>query len=379
MSAADVRPFREKLERSGYRQFYLSFGDANFRIKDWPIGARDLSGDLRDLVKLFLLQEALPRESATKLLGSEFTNELIECGILVGQPSIKDGTASRFTFHVSRFTHLVSNSFFLIFCRSHALFCQMSRHPMAYFGDDSLALISFQTPAPGGNVLDLCCGPGIQSFVAAAYAAKVTGVEIRPETWRVAELNRRLNDAAERVKFVCSSAEQFARKSKEKFDRIIFNPPLVPVPPGFKYVIAGDGGPDGLTLTRRIINLYSNRISRHGSLEFIGAGLGRKDHATVCEQIKSLARRNGLSGRIHLLSQHPIKPHAPLFEAYVMSMALENKMEVMETRKIIHSYFSRLGHDAYFLFFTSLYRDRGAAKSISTINMTKNFWGSWFV
>jgi hypothetical protein len=203
-----VNRFTRTLDLSGYRQFYLAFGDANFRKQDWALGAKGLPSPLNDLVRLFLLQEAVARKRLGVILEPELIEELLDCGALRQQG-----------------VNLASNSFFLIYCRSHAVLCQMVVHPLAYFGDDSVALAALQTPSPGGNVLDLCCGTGIQSFVAAGYAAKVTGVEIQRETWRIAELNRRINGIGPRVRFVCESAEAFAKTSREIYDRILFNPP----------------------------------------------------------------------------------------------------------------------------------------------------------
>lgn len=353
----------ETLERAGYRQFYLTFGDSNLRKQDWAAGAQGLASPLHELVKLFLLQEPVSSESIERILGEKTTGELLQCEVLR-----RNGT------------EMASNSFYLLFCRSHPMFCQTSGDVFAYFGDDSLALATLQTPAPGGRVLDLCCGPGIQSFVAAAYAATVTGVEVRPETWRIAELNRRLNHMGRRVRFVCQSAEGFARSGDEIYDRILFNPPLIPMAPGYRFPLVANGGPDGLEVTRRILRLYHRRIRENGSIEFIGMGLGLGGRPLVCEQIHAIARRCGLGGRIHLLSQHPIRPFAPLFEACVTAVASQNNLSAAQARKVLRTHFTGLGRDTYWLFFAALSpasssRDR----DIAVIDMTQSFWGGWFV
>lgn len=354
--------FIQILQKSGYRQFYLAFGDANLRYQDWPLAAKDLSGPLLDLVNLFLLQQPLPCKKANLLLGEKLIAELIQCGIVTEQSG-----------------EVKSNSYFLIYCRSYVMFCQISPNPWAYFGDDSIALATYQTPAPGGSVLDLCCGPGIQSFVASCQAAQVTGVEIRQETWRIAELNRRLNGLGERVKFVCNSAAGFALAGKEKYDRILFNPPLVPMVPGYKFAFVGNGGGDGLDVTRNILDLYHRRITDGGSLDFIGVALGGKKHP-VGDQIKTLASHYGLGGRLHIFSQQPIKPFAPLFEASAFSLARDNELDLGEARKILGDHFHKLKADAYCLFFASLGRATGViGNEIITVDVSKSFWGHWFV
>ena len=351
------------LKQSGYRQFYLAFGDANFRKQDWARAARGLPRPLSELVRLFLLQEPVARKKLQALLGQAFIQKLLASGVLQEQQA-----------------NLVSDSFFLIFCRGYALFCQMVLHPLAYFGDDSVALAAYQTPSPGGKVLDLCCGTGIQSFVAASSAADVTAVEIRKETCRIAELNRNLNHLQERVKLVCSSAEEFAQTNKQQYDRIIFNPPLVPMPAGYRFPLAGNGGPDGLAVTRRIIALYGRRLSEQGSMEFIGTGLGTQSRPLVCDQLRMLARRFGLEGRVQLLSQHPIRAFAPVFESSVSLLAADNDLEPAEAREKLLAHFSKLEQDTYWMFFASLHPSyRGSKKELCVVDLTKSFWGSWFV
>jgi SAM-dependent methyltransferase len=358
-----VKRFLQTLQDSGYRQFYLAFGDANFRQQDWPTGAEGLSGPLLCLVKLFLLQHPVPEKLGMTIMGGEFVEELIDCGIL-RQKSGK----------------LASNSFFLIFCRSQAFFCQMTEDPLAYFGDDSVALATLQTPTPGGNVLDLCCGPGIQSFVAAAHAAEVTGVELRRETWRIAELNARLNGLEGRVRFVCDSAEGFAKAGTQKYDRILFNPPLVPMVPGYKFALVGNGGGDGMELTRQILKLYPKRLSDSGTIEFIGMGLGRKERPVFADEIKAIARRHGFGMRMQFISRHPIRTGAPLFEVCVSSLARRNGLDGDEARKILGDHFQKLGMDSYWLFFASVGPGRKTqVKTESSVDLTRSFLGHWFV
>ncbi|MEI6076265.1 MAG: methyltransferase domain-containing protein [Verrucomicrobiota bacterium] len=353
----------QNLQDSGYRQFYLSFGDSNLRTVDWGDAARSLQGQLRDLVGLFLLQETLERGSVTALLGEELVEEFCSANILC-----------------SRKGGLACNDFYLIVSRSFYLLCQMNARPWAYFGDDSIALATLQSPARGGRVLDLCCGPGIQSFVASTHAREVTGVEIRPETWRIAEINSRLNGLEERVSFCNKSAEEFAKADSGEYDLILFNPPLVPTVPGYRYAFVGDGGPDGLVVTRQIVELYHDRVSAEGHMEFIGMGLGRKDRPIVAAELSKLARKNGLQGRIHLLSQHPIRAHCPVFEAYTLSFAVENGLDLDVARSVLVEHFQAAGYDYFWLFFVSLQRaPKRARRNLSTIDLTKSIWGGWFV
>jgi SAM-dependent methyltransferase len=357
-----LKHFLETLAVSGYRQFYLSFGDANFRKQDWLTGAKGLQSPLLDLVKLFLLQQPVSRKIVLGLLGPEACHDFVDAGILVEE---------------RRFIR--SNSFYLIFCRSHALLCQMTPDTTAYFGDDSLALATWQTPTRG-SVLDLCSGPGIQSFVAAGTASAVLGVDISKAACRIADLNRRLNQLENKVSFVCRSVQDFAAAGPAKFDQILFNPPLVPTPPGYKLGLAGDGGVDGLELTRQILKLYGKRLNRGGRMEFIGVGPGRKNDPVAPRDMGRLAHKLKLRGRIHLMSQHPIRAGAPLFEVCVATLAMQNGLRLEESRKVFLDHFSKLKMDAYWLFFASLTNAPVKAEAeIALIDLSSSFWGHWFV
>lgn len=358
-----MKSFLDNLNQSGYRQFYLTFGDGNLRKGDWQTGASSLSGAARDLVGLFLLGEPLARNKTESLVGAELAEELAQLGILARENG-----------------DYRSAGFLLLSCRSYLFFCQLTEAPWAYFGEDSIALAVLQTPAPGGRVLDLCAGPGIQSFVASGHAAEVTGVEVRKEASRVAELNRRLNGIGDRLRFVCDAAENFARLEGQPYDRILFNPPLVPTVPGYKYAFVGDGGVNGLEVSERFIKLFHDRLSATGAMEFIGMGLGTTSHASVVDEIQKLARRHRLTGRVHLLSQHPIRPHSAMFEGYATSLAADNGVGLAAAREIITRHYAKLRFDTYWLFFASLERAAGRTRNgLTTVDLTRSFWGGWFV
>jgi hypothetical protein len=358
-----MKAFLHHLRQSGYAQFYGSFGDGNLRMEDWPVAARSVNGSLKDFVDLFLLGRPLPARRALPLIGSKLVAELIEAGIL----------------HRGK-GRLISNTFRLVVCRSYLLFFELGMNTRAYFGEDSVALATLQSRALGGRVLDLCAGPGIQSFVASAHAGAVTGVELRKETCRVAEINCRMNGLQDRVRFVCSSLEDYAPSDRQTYDLILANPPLVPVVPGFWSPLPADGGINGLAVTERIVRLYHHRLARDGRLEFIGSGLGNTKHAGVADEIAALSGRHGLGGRLHLLSRHPIKAHTPFFEAYVQTFAVANRLGLTRSRKIITDHFVRLGFDSFWLFFCSLGRGEGTRrKPLATVDLTSAFYGGWFL
>lgn len=74
------------------------------------------------------------------------------------------------------------------------------------------------------NVLDLCCGIGTISLLAARKAAFVLGVEINPQAIADARMNARLNEI-ENTEFVAMDAEVFMERLGERPDIVFLDPP----------------------------------------------------------------------------------------------------------------------------------------------------------
>ncbi len=144
--------------------------------------------------------------------------------------------------------------------------------PTMYVGDDSFALAQRLETRAGGAALDLCAGPGIQALVAAARGMRVVAVEINPVAASLAMVNRALNGVAEQVEvrigdlWGCVGAI-------ERFDLVAANPPLLPIPEGVAYPFVGDGGPDGLDVTRRILDPVAEHLTPSGTAQVLGITL----------------------------------------------------------------------------------------------------------
>ena len=74
------------------------------------------------------------------------------------------------------------------------------------------------------NVLDLCCGIGTITLLAAKQAAHVTGIEVVPQAIRDAKNNARENRITN-ASFVCSDIETYLEKQDSHPDVIIADPP----------------------------------------------------------------------------------------------------------------------------------------------------------
>ena len=143
--------------------------------------------------------------------------------------------------------------------------------PKLYLGDDSLALLARLLPAQGGRCLDLCCGPGVQSLYSSSFSDHVVGVEINPVAAGLARLNAAMNGRSERVQIVVG--DLYDPLEPQRFETIVANPPLLPVPDDLPYPFVGDGGPDGMRVTWRILTDLPDWLTHDGAAQIIGTGL----------------------------------------------------------------------------------------------------------
>jgi 23S rRNA (uracil1939-C5)-methyltransferase len=77
---------------------------------------------------------------------------------------------------------------------------------------------------PGQAVLDLCCGIGTISLLAAKQAQTVTGVEIVRQAVSDARANALANHIAN-ARFLCQEAEQFLEQCTQPADVVFLDPP----------------------------------------------------------------------------------------------------------------------------------------------------------
>lgn len=114
---------------------------------------------------------------------------------------------------------------------------------------DSLLLRDALALPPGGRVLDLCTGSGIQALRGAATAQQVVAVDINPRAAAMARLNAQLNGVGNVEVRV---GNLYAPVAGESFDAIVANPPFVssPYATGPSY---HSGGPTGDRVLRRIL------------------------------------------------------------------------------------------------------------------------------
>ena len=131
-----------------------------------------------------------------------------------------------------------------------------------------------------------------------------------------------------RVKVMNIKLEDFAVQNNDLYDLITFNPPLLPVPEPLFYPFVGDGGEDGLDVTKRILKAYIPKLTKSGSIEFIGCGLGKDDHLTFVDSLSPILEEFKMDFNVHVLGRGVLKPGDGAFNSSVMTTAMANSIDV---------------------------------------------------
>ena len=109
----------------------------------------------------------------------------------------------------------------------------------------ALLLARLTVRRPVGAALDVGCGGGVQSLLAARHATRVVGVDLNPRAITFARFNARLNGVTN-VEF--REGDLFAPVSGERFELVICNPPYVISPE--TELLFRDGGRAGDSFSR---------------------------------------------------------------------------------------------------------------------------------
>lgn len=177
-----------------------------------------------------------------------------------------------------------------------------------YYGTDSYALACRLGTAPSrNNVLDYCAGPGIQGLLSASRGAHVTAVEVNPLASELSLCNARLNKLDNLFNVINKSIIESETDLKNlRFDFICANPPLLPIPFNLNYPFVGDGGTDGLSVIRQIMNYGIPHLSNNGKIVTLGLSGGSE----VGPDIYCLAEQLQMKFILTILSRVEITPRS---------------------------------------------------------------------
>lgn len=151
----------------------------------------------------------------------------------------------------------------------------------------------------GGRFADLCTGSGCIAIAALKERPDLSAVavELYPETLEIAKENARLLGVDDRIEFILGDVTKDTLTGE--FDMIVSNPPYIAAEEmesldtevlGEPHHALTDGG-DGLSIIRKIIEIYPAHLKKGGSLAI---EMGWKQGEALC----SIAKERGLSATL---------------------------------------------------------------------------------
>jgi release factor glutamine methyltransferase len=122
----------------------------------------------------------------------------------------------------------------------------------------------------GCEVLDVGCGSGILTILAALKAKRVVAVDINPKALECTVKNAQLNGVKDRVEVRLGNLFS-PLKNGEKFDLIVFNPPYLP---GKPRNLVEAGWMDSGALTLKFLSESPKWLKRNGKIQLAYSSIG---------------------------------------------------------------------------------------------------------
>jgi SAM-dependent methyltransferase len=228
----------------------VPFGSEPRRV-DLPLYLRRLATPtpLNALVKLFVLHVSVPETEARAGLAPLPLEEAEALGLVARAPG---EVRPRVGFAVTEG---------LVLARD-----QPEEGSLALRGDHvvglnppALLLARLTVRRRVGRVLDLGCGGGVQSLLAARHAERVVGVDLNPRAVAFARFNARLNGVSN-AEFL--EGDLYDPVRGERFDLVVCNPPYVVSPE--THLLFRDGGRPGDSLCAEIVRRAGDHLEEGG-------------------------------------------------------------------------------------------------------------------
>ncbi|MYR91291.1 methyltransferase [Streptomyces sp. SID685] len=218
---------------------------------------------LETLVRLFLLQQPVPRARVAAVLPLE---EAVETGWLVRVGGDEVAAA----VDVRPYGGPGGEDWFIVSDLGCAVggaggIGQRAEGVVLGVGGASTTLAGITVRTPVAAALDLGTGSGIQALHASRHATRVTATDLNPRALHITALTLALSGAPAAELREGSLFEPV--RDDEKFDLIVSNPPFV-ISPGARLTYR-DGGMGGDDLCRSLVQQAGERLNEGGFAQFL--------------------------------------------------------------------------------------------------------------
>lgn len=321
---ADLTRIRDAVEATAYPELIASFAPTQVRPAVWA-AVRDLvPRPEADLLSFLLLTERVGVDRLPPVLGA-VVPDLVGAGVC----DVDDGGARL-------------NGLALVEVAGHWVFVQQPQlAPTMYFGDDTLALVRHVRVRRGGEVLDLCSGPGSQALAVSPWAAHVVAVEINPVAAALATVNVALNGLSGQISV--RQGDLYGPVGDERFDTVVANPPLLPIPAEMPYPFVGAGGETGLDVVLRILEGAPDHLTPAGTLHLLGTTLTDGFLPVATDTLRQLAQLVGLDLLVTITAQVELHERSWWSRGVGSTIAALSGRDVTETVAVLNERYRRSG------------------------------------
>lgn len=273
LAPADLRALREALLRAGYTADGVLdllgpvAHDALARLETVPARRRTTGGSpLETLVRLFLLQLAVPRAAAARALPLA---AVLAAGIVQAE-----GDEVVAAIDVRPHSGDAGDDYYVASDLASGLDGRR-RAPASDWvlgiGGASTTLAQLTVREPVGRALDLGTGSGVQALHLSSHAASVTATDVLPRALDLARLSAGLSE----VELDLRLGGLWEPVAGERFDLVVSNPPFVIGGDGrFAY---RDGGLVGDEIGRRLVAGAVDHLTEGGWCQLLANWVHRDD------------------------------------------------------------------------------------------------------
>ncbi len=238
----------------------LGFGDGVVVIPPGqvPIVDRQLpAGEpLSTLIRLFLLALPVPASDAAAALGTLSVERCSELGA-----TVLDGDRVEATCRL-----LPTRDVIVVCSKQHEFSPRLAADHVMSVTPSTNLLADVTVRKPVQDVLDLCCGGGLQALLCSRHARRVVATDINPRALNYAAFSAELSGISN-IEF--RAGDLFDPVGDETFDLIVANPPFI-ISPDSSYAFR-DSPLEGDEISRRVVQGTAAHL-REGGLGFVLVG-----------------------------------------------------------------------------------------------------------